>query len=196
MNTWIWEKQSLEHSGRFLFTRTIRYENLVWVSELYNILKFIFSLKYVPAYLVTLYICHSTLLGQSFCTKHEKIDFKENESDERFGESSLKGPNNIECFTYKVSKSAGTYFSENMNTFLPLCTVYKCEKWYRYQINKESQASSMIYPLSRLYFHLSCSYFTNWIALQNCKIAILNCKGVVYQIKISQWFLTVLSNPH
>ena len=53
-----------------------------------------------------------------------------------------------------------------------------------------------LYPLSRLYFHLSCSYITNWIALQNCKIAILNCKGVIYHIKISQWFLTILSNPH
>ena len=65
-------------------------------------------LKYVPTYLVTLYIQHSTLLGPIFCTKNEKIYFEENKFSKRFGECPFfylhKKPNNFEChMMYKVT---------------------------------------------------------------------------------------------
>ena len=62
--------------------------NLTSFNQEYRV-EIVFWLKYVPTYLVTLYIWDSMLMGPIVCTKNKKVDFEEKKFIERFGECSF-----------------------------------------------------------------------------------------------------------
>ena len=124
---------------------------------------FIFSLKYVPAYLVTLYIKHWTLLGLL-------SERSPNLSLDSFSLKSIFScfvqkdwSNNVKCHMYKVTKYAGTYFSENMNFKM----LYNSETQTRFSylivlVNKKRPLCSRlcfshIQVFNRPYYLLHCS---------------------------------------